>query len=698
MKLDLMQIFLSPALTGLPRLPGRRNLSKRLVSACVLCYLVSFPMLVAGQRVEGGLPSVGIVVRADEPRYVHRAVEDLKAQLELQGREAPTIYRAFPQALQGPESTLIFVGQAAQEAIGRQGRTEPPESDLGAEGYVIRSLPASTGGKETVVVFGKDPHGTNYGVLDLAYRVSTGQADVLSKLEVRTKPRYRLRGMYAHQHWAYYYPYALRSWKLEDWKRYIDILAQFRVNLLQFWTMAGIIPDPPSAADWDYLRKYEEVVRYAKEERGFQQVWPGECANNIATSSFGKSIEEREYFVVEDLRNPADPGGFQEIMDNRRNMYKACPNADGYFILDSDPGKWVGSPASDFVKVFEGNWQLIQQYHRGSARAKLVYWMLFGWGSNWPQDYKIDAEAIRGAVRGLEDQFKGDYWTLAHNEIHLKIVQDFNRVDRTVFFPYGTIEHEPSPPLTQITYKVVRDRYKELEGYPTIAGMMGNAQTPLVQFPNIYFFHSMAWDPEYGKKPDREIIRNLAMKIYPEIAEDLTEGWYQLSQDNPAACRKAADRLDELRHSNRVGRPGVVGRYLFPDGLMLLRDLATTLRMHASALDTVAALEADSGDETQIADSVLSYLTEALRLQERKGYHVAPMRDGTDWLAVRPWYLQGPDYDAIRGAWKDHVSRHPCAGGERLIESTLASLQQTTFDPKVYGRMIDFLFRHPVPK
>lgn len=41
--------------------------------------------------------------------------------------------------------------------------------------------------------------------------------------------------------------FALRTWTVEQWKQYVDILAVIRVNLFQIWSMAGILPTPCSA-------------------------------------------------------------------------------------------------------------------------------------------------------------------------------------------------------------------------------------------------------------------------------------------------------------------------------------------------------------------------------------------------------------------------------------------------------------------
>jgi hypothetical protein len=217
----------------------------------------------------------------------------------------------------------------------------------------------------------------------------------------------------------------------------------------------------------------------------------------------------------------------------------------------------------------------------------------------------------------------------------------------------------------------------------------------LLQFPNIYFFANMGWNPEHGSMADSAVLRELAPKFFPEIAGDLTDGWHQLARQDPAACRAAADRLDRRAESGELGRVGIVGQYLFPDGLFLLKDLATSLRMRAGAVDAIKLLGENQKSTFDIVEAIHEYVKQALILQKRSGYHIALMRDGTDWLANRPWFIDGPDYEAIRKSWKSYASA-PSSEVPPAIAGLTTKLRQSEFDPKIYGRMIDFLLKRSV--
>src|SRR5207302_5614796 len=132
------------------------------------------------------------------------------------------------------------------------------------------------------------------GLIELIKTIRTGVqgAALPVSLDRREQPAFTLRGMYVHLHWEYAHPYAVRSWGLEDWKRYVDILAYCHANLITIWSVVGLLPHPLSPDDRAYLERLREVVAYAKDARGME-VWVGECANNIARSDGGVPLERR---------------------------------------------------------------------------------------------------------------------------------------------------------------------------------------------------------------------------------------------------------------------------------------------------------------------------------------------------------------------------------------------------------------------
>src|SRR5205823_6419175 len=100
----------------------------------------------------------------------------------------------------------------------------------------------------------------------------------------------------------------------------------------------------------------------------------------------------------------------------RDHLYRLVPNADGYWIIDSDPGQWPGSPADDFVEVFVRNQRLMQAHNTTGAR--MVYWMHVGWGTG---SYEENFGAI---LRGLRGRL-GEPWSILAGALpqHVQVVK-----------------------------------------------------------------------------------------------------------------------------------------------------------------------------------------------------------------------------------------------------------------------------------
>lgn len=580
-----------------------------------------------------GMKGCRIFAAEDTATFVDQAIEDLA--------EATGGIRSSLEEVGGIETNVLVGKKTVREMVERFPALASIGLDgLSDQGFLLKTIRAN--GNDLVICAGGGPRGDAYAVIELvkALRTSAEGLVFLDETERREEPFFIRRGIYAHQHWAYNYPYALRSWKFEDWRRYIDLLAYLKINFFQIWSMVGILPIPLSAGDREYLENYRRVIDYAKNRRGME-VFIGECANNVAESDGGVPIQQRDYFEVEVLKDPSDPKQFQEIMDNRRNLYEIASNADGYWIIDSDPGGFEGSPPSEFVDILIGNRRLIDECTEKGPNAKLAYWMWMSWGKGKPRD---EREVIpRITVEDMRERLKEPWWLLTCWPNHLDASRDLGYIDKSIFFPYGTIEDEPSPPTTRLRFD---EMYFHLNNAMSIWGLrnvMGNAQTPLVQLPNIFFFAESAW---HGLPPslpkDSEVCARLAYLIAPDIADDLTEGWLALKHPSAEEALLRANRLETIVREKRIGRLGALGRLYFPGVERLLLDLAAQLKVHAGARTVCNALE-KSTSPTQVEEALLSYYEAALTWQATHGFN--------------RYYLYGPDVQEMGRAWTDYVER-----------------------------------------
>src|SRR5208282_183139 len=71
---------------------------------------------------------------------------------------------------------------------------------------------------------------------------------------------------------------------------------------------------------------------------------------------------------------------FEMIMKSFEALYRTVDNADGFGMIDSDPGGWPQSPLRDQVKIFKGARALLDRYNVKGSQAKLIDWMWIGWG------------------------------------------------------------------------------------------------------------------------------------------------------------------------------------------------------------------------------------------------------------------------------------------------------------------------------
>ena len=208
-----------------------------------------------------------------------------------------------------------------------------------------------------------------------------------------------------------------------------------------------------------------------------------------------------------------------------------------------------------------------------------------------------------------------------------------------MYLPYGVIELEPSYPATNVALEGVR---RGLEAaFPLsreLAGAMGNVQTPLLQFPHVHGFLDMLRDPESGRRPEREVLLEAARLLYPERAELIADSWIALEEKDAAAVRSTLSRLDAAVREDRLGRPGAMGRKLFPDRRSAADLLLAQLRLRAAREDlfSTASRTADRGRcEELLGDFLDAFLAWEL---------------ANGWQALWGW---GPPWGLLGGLGSD---------------------------------------------
>jgi hypothetical protein len=480
-----------------------------LYSASVLVVLLLW--LTPGESGAAGnvlLDRCSIVIDPDQPSYVQYGVQDLAGYLaELTGS------KIHVGALPDESSRVrIAIGQEAAERV----LAQPIAAEtLGEEGYLLRCV--NKDGAEHVVVTGATPRGTKAGIAALMklVRAEGRSAFIETPLDLTGKPAFAKRGLHFNG-WPFHYPYTFRGWREQDWQHYLDILAYQQVNLFYLWPFIEIMPVPLSAEDQAYLEECRRVVEYAQQKHGME-VWIMQCTNRVASDRCGVADPRlRPYWrpAQQDL-NPGNPDHLRAILESREALYRIVNNVDGVCNIDSDPGYFADSPLSDYMQVLQGCRALLDRYNVHGKQTKLINWMWFGWGLNPQRSSELEHQAL--TVRSLTQGLPEPWWLVSGQFQYLPLCRQLGVLPKTVLLPYGVIEAEPSYPATNVAVDTLRAAFDtHVAACPELAGVMGNVQTPLLQFPHVYFFTSAIWDLGYRQRTEPEVLRDLSLTVEHE--------------------------------------------------------------------------------------------------------------------------------------------------------------------------------------
>lgn len=392
---------------------------------------------------------------------------------------------------------------------------------------------------------------------------------VISAPAAPPTPNAPLLGMYVHQHWSYNHPYNARTWTLEDWRGYLDGLKRLGYNTVLIWPVLETVPEPMTPSDHANLERIGQVIDMAHNDFAMRAYFVL-CPNNRGKDEAAKyTFEERPFFGTERRVNPADAVEWGKLMAFRKQLITPLKNADGIFIIDSDPGGWPYSTNLDFVSILRSHRFIMNEVN---PDMELIYWAGFGWEA-YARFYET------GEIkRGTEDEFDSTvhmiagnhlepWWIASMNEANL--TSTLNMPQRILSFNYGKIEGEPSFPLTNFGDTTAYEGGK-LKGQ---LGVLGNAQTHCVQLPNTFAFARGA----QGLTCTREDYVAFAEELLPSHGETIVKAWEALRGGNLAAVEASLASLEVLKKGPLS--PGPLKGLLFGDPSRFVLDLELQLRM-----------------------------------------------------------------------------------------------------------------------
>lgn len=566
-------------------------------------------------------------------------------------------------------NTVIVVGERAAAALQLD---MADAKNLGPEGALLRAIEKD--GRKFVLVAGNDPKGTNSGLASFSALI---QADgsipyVTAPLDVKSAPHTAVRGFHLNG-WSLKYPYGFRTWKEEDWKRFVDIAWAEHVNLFYLWPFMEIIPVPLSQQDEAYLQEVRRVVDYAQKQRGMV-VWIMQSANRVAVSNCGSVDPRFRTYWVGDCQkdmNPAEAQEFSKIERSFESLYRIVDNADGFCLIDSDPGGWPHSPLSDQSKIFNSARTLLNRYNIHKEQAKLIDWMWIGWGQVFePSAFGLSREErekkavlfMVDTIRNFKKNLKEPWELIAGMSSYLKSAQIESVLDKTIYLHYGAIELEPAFPATNMGLEPVREVLDKADEYPQLRGLMGNNEIMLLQFPRTFYFFNSLWDKNYRSSDENKVILDVSGKLYPDHAQLIADSFFALSEKDSAKIRETLSKLDNFVRGNDGGRAGAIGRYLFPDRLSVAKALQRQLEIRLARQSLINAMESNPSVE-EASRLVENYFDRLLAWNEETGWDT--MLNITIWRT--PIYEEGKDLSEAMGQLKKVLAQgKPYTSYERI--------------------------------
>jgi hypothetical protein len=572
-----------------------------------------------------------ILVDTHEAAYVQYAAKDLGGYLAEVTGASVDVASTVTAARKAP--TVIAIGEKMAHVMGADLNSA---GDLGDDGSVIRSFDRA--GTTIVIVAGTNPHGTNLAVATLLQMVQLKGKSAYLKgpLDLQNRPSIRVRGFHMNGGWQLNHPYGFRTWTEDDWKRFVDIVWAERGNLIFIWPYVETMTVPLSTADKAYLEEFRRITEYAQQQRGME-VWIMQSANRVALTDCDVAEPMlRPHWIngCQKDMDPADPQQFAKIEDSFEALYRVVNNADAFCLIDSDPGGWPQSPISEQLKIFLAARKLLDRYNLHAEKTKLVDWMWIGWGRHkffTAADRLVtgfdltdnlqenDAAFMRRTIRNFKEHLPEPWELIAGMAPYLESSKQESTLEKTVYLPYGTIEMEPAFPSTNVGFQSVRRVLDQAEAYPELRGWMGNNELMLLQFPRSYYYMNSLWDAQFRKRSEREALQEISRYLYPDEQEIITDSFLALQEKDPEKIGAALARLGKLPSASQI-RPGAIGRFLFPDRLIVARDLRMQLEIRESRQRLLKVLQGRP-DVDECMKLVEDYFDKLLAWNKETGWY-----------------------------------------------------------------------------
>lgn len=462
---------------------------------------------------------------------------------------------------------------------------------------------------------------------------------------------FKHRGFYLHEGWLFKHPFAVRSWKREDFAAMYQLLARLGFDRVMNWPMFESIPAPLSETDAQALRDYRPTIDDA--HAAGLDFWLAQCANLTPPPSIAaKPWKQRNPYPVWKHVRLDDPTAAAAYFAHRRAMMEIVNTADAYVTIDGDPGGYPGAKPQEWLAVFRADRATLDAVGKAAARQPVIPWVWCGWGTEkvWGGNPGNPPEQIVPFVKAsLETLAAGmpEPWLLlpgrsnppdrANGRVNLALAEEAGLMPRSTLFLYEAIEYEPSIPGSNLQFADIRRMLRDEAKHAAVAdGVFGNAQQPVMVLPNLYFFARASADLSYLDTPDEAVLGDLA-DLLGGPRDLLVPAWrcLQLPLD-----RLPADLPDRLRKASLTGE---AGRFIPGGQRQYLDILAAEVE---SCRGFLGAIAKPAGSTAEAAASLAAATRALVGWWKVHGY----VNDGDEQTPFQWRFVRGGDVAALR-AW-----------------------------------------------
>lgn len=378
---------------------------------------------------------------------------------------------------------------------------------------------------------------------------------------------FRRRGFYLHGSWVFNYPFAVRTWKRDDFAGMFRVLRLLGFDTVMMWPTLEAAPMPLSDADAAAIRVYREVV--ADSQKAGLACWIASCPCVISGEQVRATpwAQRSLYASMKTVR--LDSPQADAYLRHRQAVVRLLDNADALVVIDGDPGGWAGAPPEAFVRLLRADMQAM------GARP-VIPWIWNGWGRDctkggfWAQPV---APHTRACLEALKAGLPAGFQLMpgrSHRDGHANGRINIDQADKAGLIPqstlmcYEAIEFEPSPPAAVLQFDLIRKSLREEARHAATArGVFGNAQQPIMVLPNLFFFARASADLRYLDRADADVLADLAAALGGP-ADVLAPAWSCLTRNLADLPGDLPDRLRGLKLDSELARnlPGGPRRYV----------------------------------------------------------------------------------------------------------------------------------------